>query len=242
MGRRDGIPTLGACQLQGQEAPRGKVPPPDTGVWGVGAMGRARSWAPLGCPGASLSLVRLRPQSPKWGLCQLGVAGGERRRSCEQEGPWGAWQKEGRGSLQFEGSQGEACRTTACPLPGDTREPGGPQAAAATSPVPSPNMDSVRAPAPLGEALGQPRPRLPVSFYTARGMASFLGGPAAPTLQSPRSPEASGRAGSAPGLRGRCSEGPGSLLQRTLGSDHESVCGWIEAEVPRGGQDCIWTR
>lgn len=45
-------PPWGLVSCWGGKLLRVKVPPPDTGVWGVGAKGKeGRNWAPLGYPG-----------------------------------------------------------------------------------------------------------------------------------------------------------------------------------------------
>lgn len=74
-------PPWGLASCWGRKLLRVKVPPPDTGVWGVGATGRVRvSW---GFPELSWAGAGLLSQSPKRGLLQLGVGA-----LCDHEGPW----------------------------------------------------------------------------------------------------------------------------------------------------------
>lgn len=109
-------PPWGLVSCWGRKLLGVKVPPPDTGVWEMGATGSEEKLGSPGYPGASLSLVRLvgaglLPQTSTWGLLQLGGGvGWERRCLCEQlVVPGGLAEKERGGSLGFEGSQ---CRGT----------------------------------------------------------------------------------------------------------------------------------
>lgn len=70
-------PPWGLVSCWGRKLLRVKVPPPDTGVWGVGGVGKEKKLGSPGVSWASLSLGRwvagLLPQTSAWGFSSLGV-------------------------------------------------------------------------------------------------------------------------------------------------------------------------
>lgn len=122
----DGIPTLGVCQLLGQEAPPCKGASSRhrcVGEWGP--WGERRNGAPLGHPGASPSLVRLVGRA----LLRLQVGDPLAWGGAGQEvSPGGLAEKEGvsLGCRKPVGGLGlrEDGRGNPCPLPGVTWGPG----------------------------------------------------------------------------------------------------------------------